>query len=166
MLALVLHLSEDIKNVLVQNVLGIGSKLVIIQGSVHIHTVFLYSLKIYITWIQLNTSLAHSFRGIIICFVSRLATLNKQWKFPQFQKRPDNYIMFFFSMLPINASLAPPVYVLPLNFFSLLYSVWNSLICLCLLRQDHAGPTREQRAFPRAPPTNQRPEGVPQSDYV
>ena len=36
------------------------------------------------------------------------------------------------------------------HIFSLQYSVWNSLIRLCLLRQDHHRPTSEQRAFPRA----------------
>ena len=54
-----------------------------------------------------------------------------------------------------TSSLAPPDYILPLNIFSLLYSGWNSLICFRLLWQDHAGPTSEQRALPRAPPTNQ-----------
>ena len=44
---------------------------------------------------------------------------------------------FFVSAKRLFLSLAPSVYVLPLNFFSLLYSVWTSLIRFRLLRQDH-----------------------------
>ena len=67
-------------------------------------------------------------------------TLKQHWERTHRPQHPKAWV----------ASLAPPVYVLPLNLFSLQYSVWNSLIRICLLRQDHLRPTSEQRAFQRA----------------